>query len=78
MTKETPEALKAKAQALLDKAKELENRMFASIGKIAHSCHVKNFEGFDLEQFKAEVQRTMEWKKRRRKNSDTISETDGI
>ena len=52
--------------------------MFASIGKIAHDYHVKNFEGFDLEQFKAEVQRTMEWKKRRRKNSDTISETDGI
>ena len=68
MTKETPEALKAKAQALLEKAKELENRMFASIGKVAHDYHVKNFEGFNLKQFKAEVQKTIEGRKRRRKN----------
>ena len=65
MTKETPEALKAKAQALLEKAKELENRMFASIGKVAHDYHVKNFEGFNLKQFKAEVQKTIEGRKRR-------------
>ena len=68
MTKETPEALKAKAQALLEKAKELENRMFASIGKVAHDYHVKNFEGFNLKQFKAEVQKTIEGRKRRRRN----------
>ena len=68
MTKETPEALKAKAQALLNKAQEFENRMFASIGKVAHDYHVKNFEGFNLKQFKAEVQKTIEGRKRRRRN----------
>lgn len=73
MTKETPETLKAKAQALLDKAQELENKMFASIGRIAHEYHLKNFEGFDLEQFKTEVRSAVEGRKRSRRNSNPAS-----
>ena len=67
MTKETPEALKAKAQALLEKAKMIEDRMFASIGRIVHQYHQKNFEGFELEKFKAEVQEAVEGKKKNKR-----------
>ena len=40
-----PEVLKAKAQELLKKAKEIEEKHFIRIGKIVHDYYNKSFEG---------------------------------
>ena len=71
-TKDTnPEILKAKAQELLRKAKEIEEKQFIKIGKVVYDYFQKDFEGFELEKFKAEVKEATEGKKRgrRRKTS---------
>ena len=68
MTKDlNPEKLKAKAQELLNKAKEIEEKQFVKLGKIVYDYHQKGFEGFDLETFKGEVNKAMEGKKRGKK-----------
>jgi len=68
MTKDlNPEKLKAKAQELLNKAKEIEDKQFVRIGKIVHDYYQKGFEGFDLETFKGEVKKAIEVKKRGKK-----------
>ena len=70
MTKDLdPEKLKAKAQELLNKAKEIEEKQLAAIGRIVHYYHQKGFERFDLDKFKSEISRVMEVKKRGRKKS---------
>ena len=61
-----PEVLKAKAQELLKKAKEIEEKHFIRIGKIVHDYYNKSFEGFDLEKFKEEIKEAMSPKKRGR------------
>jgi len=68
MTKDlSPEKLKAKAQELLNKAKEMEEKQFIKIGKIVYDYQQKGFDGFDLETFKGEVSKAMEGKKRGKK-----------
>jgi hypothetical protein len=62
-----PEKLKAKAQELLNKAKEIEEKQFVKIGKIVYDYQQKGFEGFDLETFKGDVSKAMEAKKRGKK-----------
>jgi len=58
MIKESnPEVLKAKAQELLNKAKEIEEKQFVKIGRIVYDYHQKGFEGFDMEKFKGEVKK---------------------
>jgi hypothetical protein len=70
MTKDlNPDQLKAKAQELLQKAREIEEKQFAAIGRIVHNYYQKGFEKFDLEKFKSEISRVMEVKKRGRKKS---------
>jgi hypothetical protein len=70
MTKDlNPDQLKAKAQELLQKAREIEEKQFAAIGRIVHYYYQKGFEKFDLEKFKSEISRVMEVKKRGRKKS---------
>ena len=46
-----PEVLKAKAQELLKKAKEIEEKHFVRIGKVVFDYYQKSFEGFDLDKF---------------------------
>ena len=61
MTKDaTPEILKAKAQELLKKAKEIEEKQFIKIGKVVYDYYQKSFEGFELEKFKEEVKKAIE------------------
>jgi hypothetical protein len=68
MTKDiSPEKLKAKAQELLNKAKEIEEKQFVKIGRIVYDYHQKGYEGFDLDKFKGEVNKAMEVKKRGKK-----------
>jgi hypothetical protein len=62
-----PEKLKAKAQELLNKAKEIEEKQFVKLGRIVYDYHQKGYEGFDLETFKGEVSKAMEAKKRGKK-----------
>ena len=62
-----PEKLKAKAQELLNKAKEIEEKQFVKIGRIVYDYHQKGFEGFDLDTFKGEINKAMEAKKRGKK-----------
>ena len=64
-----PEVLKAKAQELLKKAKEIEEKHFIRIGKIVHDYYNKSFEGFELEKFKEEVKKAIEDKKRMRRKT---------
>ena len=72
MTKDaSPDALKAKAQELLDKAKEIENKMFVRIGRVVNGCNQKDFEGFELETFKEEVQKAVEGPKRRGRKKES-------
>ena len=61
-----PEVLKAKAQELLKKAKEIEEKHFVRIGKVVFDYYRKSFEGFDLEKFKEEIKEAMSPKKRGR------------
>ena len=69
-TKDTsPEVLKAKAQELLRKAKEIEEKQFIKIGKVVYDYLQKDFEGFELEKLKAEVKEATEGKKRGRKKT---------
>jgi len=70
MTKDVnPQVLKAKAQKLLQKAKEIEEKQFVRIGKIVYDYHQKGFEGFDLETFKGEINKAMEVKKKGKKKA---------
>ena len=70
MTKNaTPEILKAKAQELLKKAKEIEEKQFVKIGKVVYDYLQKDFEGFELGKFKGEVKKAMEGMKRGRKKT---------
>jgi hypothetical protein len=70
MTKDlNPEKLKAKAQELLNKAKEIEEKQFVKIGRIVYDYHQKDFEGFDLEKFKGEVKKATEGQKRGKKKA---------
>jgi hypothetical protein len=70
MTKDlNPEKLKAKAQKLLNKAKEIEEKQFVRIGKIVYDYHQKGYEGFDLETFKGEVKKAIEGQKRGKKKA---------
>ena len=62
-----PEVLKAKAQELLKKAKEIEEKHFIRIGKVVYDYYQKSFEGFDLEKLKEEIKEAMSPKKRGRK-----------
>ena len=69
-TKDTsPEVLKAKAQELLRKAKEIEEKQFIKIGKVVYDYLQKDFEGFELEKFKEEVKKAIEDKKRMRRKT---------
>jgi hypothetical protein len=68
MTKDlNPEKLKAKAQELLNKAKEIEEKQFVKIGKIVYDYYQKGFEGFDLETFNGEVKKAIEGQKKGKK-----------
>jgi hypothetical protein len=59
-----PEILKAKANELLKKAKEIEEKQFVRIGKIVYDYYQKAFEGFDIEKLKGEIKEALSPKKR--------------
>jgi hypothetical protein len=59
-----PETLKAKANELLKKAKEIEEKQFVRIGKLVYEYYQKAFEGFDVEKLKSEIKETLSTKKR--------------
>jgi len=59
-----PEILKAKANELLKKAKEIEEKQFVRIGKIVYDYYQKAFEGFDIEKLKVEIKEALSPKKR--------------
>ena len=50
-----PEMLRSKANELLRKAKQIEEKRFVQIGKLVSDYHKKDFEDFDLDQFKNEI-----------------------
>ena len=50
-----PAVLRAEAEALLKRAKAIEERKFKQAGQLVYEYHKKGFAEFDLEQFKRQV-----------------------
>lgn len=70
MNKETnPEILKAKANELLKKAREIEEKQFIKVGKVVYDYYQKSFEGFELEKFKEEIKDALLSRKRGRRKT---------
>jgi len=59
-----PETLKAKAQALLKRAKTIEERKFKQAGQLVYEYHKKDFTEFDIEQFKSQMRDVFKGKKK--------------
>ena len=57
--KKTPEQLRQEAKKLMEKACELENQQYEKIGRIVKGHHDVNFENFDLNSFKTEVEKIL-------------------
>ena len=65
MSRETdPEILRERANRLLRKAKEMEEKTHIKIGQLVDAYYGKDFQGFDMETFKKEVEAILKPKKR--------------
>ena len=59
-----PAVLKAEAQALLNRAKMIEERKFIQAGALVDKYYQQDFAEFDLEQFKREMSEVFKGKKK--------------
>ena len=59
-----PEVLRAEAKELLNRAKTIEERKFKQAGQLVYEYHKKDFEDFDIEQFKSQVGDVFKGKKK--------------
>jgi hypothetical protein len=59
-----PEALRARAQELINRAKKIEERKFKEVGQLVYEHYKKDFSNFDIEQFKSQVREAFKGKKR--------------
>jgi hypothetical protein len=57
--KKTPGQLRAEAKKLMEQAGELENQQYEKIGRIVKGHHDANFDSFDLNSFKTEVEKIL-------------------
>ena len=54
--KNDPEALRAKAKELIELAEQIEKEKFIKIGKLTMKHFDKDFQAFDIKQFKKEIE----------------------
>jgi hypothetical protein len=57
--KKTAAQLREEAKKLMEKACELENQQYEKIGRIVKGHHEANFDSFDLNSFKTEVEKIL-------------------
>jgi hypothetical protein len=50
-----PEALKAKAQELINRAKKIEERKFKEVGQLVYEHYKKDFSEFDIVHIRTEI-----------------------
>ena len=54
--KNDPETLRAKAKELIELAEQIEKEKFIKIGKLTMKHYDKDFQAFDVKQFKKEIE----------------------
>jgi hypothetical protein len=59
-----PDKLRSQAQELLKRAKRIEERKFKEIGQLVHEHYQKDFADFDMEQFKIDIKKAFDGKKK--------------
>ncbi len=60
-----PGILREKAQALLRRAREIEEKKFIQAGKLVHQHYKADFKDLDMETFKAEIRQVFEAQKKK-------------
>ncbi len=58
-----PDVLRKRANDLLRKAKDIEDKKFILAGKVIHKYYKDDFKDFDIEKFKSEIRDIFEVKK---------------
>ena len=65
------EELRSKANDLLKKAKQIEEKRFIQVGKLVSDYYKKDFEDFDLDQFKSKLKEIFSGAKKTRRKRTT-------